>query len=40
MGIYALQNWMFYTYLTQVESSDVYAEEKIEGGFLSKGVKV
>ena len=27
---------MFYTYLVQVESTDVYVEEKQAGGFLSK----
>ena len=40
MGMYGLQNWMFYTYLVQVESTDVYVEEKTAGGFLSKGVKI
>ena len=38
--MYALQNWMFYTYLTEVGESEVYAEEKTEGGFLSRDVKI
>ena len=40
MFVYALQNWMFYVYLVQIEDTDYYAEKKYDGGYLSKDIRL